>query len=1317
MTKRIMALLAALVMLLLSLPTSAFAVNGDGQESEITEDSDISPLAEDLEIYGLEEEYTIVPCCAGGSTIDENLGDPSRVLLWKADRTNRQQWTIAKSGNYYYFKNKKFGKVIEVPDGNAVSTQSLQCADYNGSDRQLWRLESMKDGTFSVHSKLDDKLVWDVAQGTYYNGTRFQIYTQNRSLNQRFRFVHTSTVEPMSEWGARRHDCNGEDWDVWDGAATTSWYYSHKNDTDLYINSASDLAGLAQLTAGNESMIGKTIHLTRDINLAGLNWTPIGLNNTSNTFRGSFNGEGHAIIGLNCKDAVDNNGLFGNVVGGSICNLAVKGTVTGKNRAGGIVGILNQGHLYNIYSEVVVTNVTEYYQGGIVGVLGAGGYIDHCTQNAKIYDNVNYYYRGGIAGHSDGVIRYCVNYGTINHNWSYGGGIAGSLNGEAFGKIEYCANHGDVGGGYHSDYSGGIVGKIDGDGVVYCCYNDGTVSSGGYKYIGGIVGISDRQNATGCINLGRVYGYRYVGGIAGQGGAYRCLNAGVVTGDYDVSGISGIPKSGSGNYALSWSCSSTNLGNFVTASDIVNGKICYDLNTGNNISIIGGYGSDNSVITQFFTQNIGSDMYPTFGSSKVTKSGDTYTNETYQVRAEYDKGYGSVTGTGSYTSGTVQLKAVPVPGCVFDHFEVKKSAVGKMTGWNGNQYDCPTETVETYTTDTLKLTDNITQSYTVKAVFKIFDDTPEDMKVTVKLELECTNDADGWNSDVIPVELIDSAGEHYDWNVKVSSLDAVGEKVSKTFDLGTASPVAVYASPDFGGGFTFHDYSMKARIWVNDSGKAMESDEVQINSYPFVSSIYNGDYISMDFTNEGNSTILDESKSELATYSTCTDAWDKTRTSKGRTIRLESAWLLKGVLKLDSGQEITIDLNGYPIIRTIKKAENSGGIFEIASGAVLKIIDSSPDRKSCGNFTGGSIQGGRSYDTGGLIDCKGTLEMTGGTLYNGGTVDKGGAIKLTGGGKAELKNVLISDCWSDDAITYSNQGGAIYMCDTAQATLTDCTIRGCHAYDYGGGIYMDNEANSLTCENVVMSACTAKDNMGGGVYQNYGTTYWVGGEIKSCRAENDDGGGFYQEHGEVYMENVRFDSNYTISDGGAFYSDTDDKTWFIGCTFTSNTAKDDGGAIYLNYNYLYLEDCTVTNNSSGTYGGGIYIDYAGSIDVSGVVVIKDNDGYGSMDNLVLENGAKIYDHGLNYGSDIYMRCYSDGEAVIGADGTSQYQLDNYFHADYGKLELTDVKMVETQLRASVFTDGIMALIIGGVLITAILIAGIIYSRKSRKGGA
>ena len=55
--------------------------------------------------------------------------------------------------------------------------------------------------------------------------------------------------------------------------------------------------------------------------------------------------------------------------------------------------------------------------------------------------------------------------------------------------------------------------------------------------------------------------------------------------------------------------------------------------------------------------------------------------------------------------------------------------------------------------------------------------------------------------------------------------------------------------------------------------------------------------------------------------------------------------------------------------------------------------------------------------------------------------------------------------------------------------------------------------------------------------------------------------------------------------------------------------------------------------------------------------------------------------------------------------------------DDGKaLELTDTEIVNTELRASVFSDGITALIIGAVIIAAALGIGILY-KKRQKGGA
>ena len=584
----------------------------------------------------------------------------------------------------------------------------------------------------------------------------------------------------------------------------------------------------------------------------------------------------------------------------------------------------------------------------------------------------------------------------------------------------------------------------------------------------------------------------------------------------------------------------------------MSGRICYEMDM-DNVTY------DYFGITAPLTQNIGSDPMPTFGSSVVKKNGSSYSNSECRVTAECERGYGSIDGAKAYKKGEKgTLTAKPAAGCVFDHFEVKSTENGKMTGWNGSQYDYPTTKVKTYKEETITLTDSIDKSYTVRAVFKVFDDTPDDMKVSVKVELECTDDADGWNSDNIPVDLVDSAGEKHRWDVSRTSLDDEKEKVSHTFDLGTASPVAVYVYPDFGGGLTFRSYGLKARMWVNGSGNAMESDEVVIRSWPFVFSISGDDYMHISFENFGNSTIGD------ASFTKCSDAWNRAKNDPSHTLRLDSAWLLDSPLELGSGQSVNIDLNGYPIIRTIKKTQNDGELFKVAEGATLTITDSTPSRKSSGSFTGGSIQGGRSDNTAGLIECQGTLVMTGGTLYNGGTTDKGGAIKLSGSAKATLTGVLISNCWTDKATFYNNEGGAIYMSNKANATLKNCTIRQCRAYDYGGGIYLEDNDNRLSCENVDMVSCTADDNQGGGVYQDHGETNWVGGCIKNCRAGEDNGGGFYQNNGKAYFQNVDFEGNYSEDNGGAFYCDTEDGLWFIGCNITQNHADDDGGAIYMN---------------------------------------------------------------------------------------------------------------------------------------------------------
>lgn len=120
--------------------------------------------------------------------------------------------------------------------------------------------------------------------------------------------------------------------DAWDGTDNTSWYTDAEEDAGTAdkpyeISTAEQLAGLAQLVNGGTNFSGKTIKLTADIDLGNRAWTPIG--DDGWIFGGTFDGQGHTIVGLYINNSSQNQGLFGYVDRSAIVqNLIVTGSVT-----------------------------------------------------------------------------------------------------------------------------------------------------------------------------------------------------------------------------------------------------------------------------------------------------------------------------------------------------------------------------------------------------------------------------------------------------------------------------------------------------------------------------------------------------------------------------------------------------------------------------------------------------------------------------------------------------------------------------------------------------------------------------------------------------------------------------------------------------------------------------------------------------------------------------------------------------------------------------------------------------------------------------
>ena len=90
----------------------------------------------------------------------------------------------------------------------------------------------------------------------------------------------------------------------------------------------------------------------------------------------------------------------------------------------GVCGKLERGHIVNVYSEVTITRAAGENCGGICGRIGYGGYVEHCTQNARVSSTESKPDRGGIGGYCPGSVRWCVNMQTVASRWDYVGGIA-----------------------------------------------------------------------------------------------------------------------------------------------------------------------------------------------------------------------------------------------------------------------------------------------------------------------------------------------------------------------------------------------------------------------------------------------------------------------------------------------------------------------------------------------------------------------------------------------------------------------------------------------------------------------------------------------------------------------------------------------------------------------------------------------------------------------------------------------------------------------------------------------------------------------------
>lgn len=445
--------------------------------------------------------------------------------------------------------------------------------------------------------------------------------------------------------------------------------------TDPYrIATPADWNAIADyITATRYDMAGMFTKITADLDFANTLMKAWAVDGTTK-FEGTLDGAGHTLKNVVLVDSISYFGPIGQAGEQSaILSLTIEGTVTlnlykSSKYVGGLVGRFG-GVMRQCVNRATVTGpeATSSYAGGLVGLADQGAVFEDCANRGTVM--ARGYYAGGIAAENMVGVTYlrCVNEGTVGTAWteksaSYFGGIVArtrpastfvdchnratlatspvyhsnvaglfaDLNGvkeQSAVVVNNCSNTADlkgknlVGGligstsstagsamltitnsfntgnilstpasGTTSSPCAGLIAKYPAGMTMRNCYNTGNITSKN-GYTGGLLGTYSSSasiylpiNVVNCHNEGDVTGTSsgYAGGIVGGAGHYFTLDSCYNEGNVSCQGmyVGGLVGWLSGTGAESYVQNSYNLGTVTTAANRAGGLVGYSNNKG-----------------------------------------------------------------------------------------------------------------------------------------------------------------------------------------------------------------------------------------------------------------------------------------------------------------------------------------------------------------------------------------------------------------------------------------------------------------------------------------------------------------------------------------------------------------------------------------------------------------------------------------------------------------------------------------------------------------------------------------------------------------
>ena len=146
-----------------------------------------------------------------GKWLQVDRNDRDAVVQMSPGPFPVQQWDFQPAeGGLWFVRNAAGGCALQMTRND--NSAPVACANFDGNPNQRWRLDPMPDGSLLIRSRFGRPL--DVPNGDGRDGIHIQIYDRNGEANQRFQLRRVQVeMRPPDRDGDRDHDRRDADHD------------------------------------------------------------------------------------------------------------------------------------------------------------------------------------------------------------------------------------------------------------------------------------------------------------------------------------------------------------------------------------------------------------------------------------------------------------------------------------------------------------------------------------------------------------------------------------------------------------------------------------------------------------------------------------------------------------------------------------------------------------------------------------------------------------------------------------------------------------------------------------------------------------------------------------------------------------------------------------------------------------------------------------------------------------------------------------------------------------------------------------------------